>query len=99
VGLSPQHHRGLALAGGDDYELLAAIPPRRVAAARRMLGGQGIALTEIGVLTAPRGGMRWIGAGRPDRPWPEAGWDPFRSLDGRRTGAVGTGASEGPTRR
>jgi thiamine-monophosphate kinase len=51
-----------ALTGGDDFEVLATVPPRRwrpfVAAAKRA----GVAVTEIGRVTAGRG-VRFLGPG------------------------------------
>jgi thiamine-monophosphate kinase len=45
------------LSGGEDYELLASIPPERVAEARRRVheAENGIALTEIGEVLAGSG--------------------------------------------
>jgi len=45
------------LSGGEDYELLASIPPERVAEARRRVheAEKGIALTEIGAVVAGSG--------------------------------------------
>lgn len=40
-----------ALYGGEDYELLAAIPPSRVNEAESLCLGCGVAITEIGVVT------------------------------------------------
>jgi thiamine-monophosphate kinase len=44
-----------ALYGGEDYELLAALPPDAVEAAGQALGARGLALTAIGVVTADAG--------------------------------------------
>ena len=46
---------GLILAGGDDYEVLAAVPPDRVAGFRQGAEKAGIAVTQIGILEAGRG--------------------------------------------
>jgi thiamine-monophosphate kinase len=65
----------LALHGGDDYELLFGVSPRKAA----LLAGkfQQLPLTQIGKITAERG-VRIIGKeGRPE-PLRAAGWDPFR---------------------
>jgi thiamine-monophosphate kinase len=45
----------LASAGGEDYELLAALPPDRVEDARRVLDSLGVPLTAIGELTEGEG--------------------------------------------
>jgi thiamine-monophosphate kinase len=43
----------LAVSGGEDYELLAALPPDRLGAVRDALAATGLALTEIGRVEAP----------------------------------------------
>jgi thiamine-monophosphate kinase len=67
----------LALAGGEDYELLATLPPESVAAATSKLKQRfGTPLTVIGEIT--RGTS--LVAVRPDgaeEPMPEGGWDHF----------------------
>jgi len=46
----------LAVSGGEDYELLASIPPGRLAEAKRLVGdAEGIALTQIGEVVAGAG--------------------------------------------
>ena len=46
----------LAANGGEDYELLASIPPERLAQATRAVGeAEGIALTQIGEVAAGTG--------------------------------------------
>ena len=65
----------LALNGGDDYELLFTVPPRKLRALKpKNLPGR---ITRIGVIT--RGGaIRLIGGeGREEQLQPR-GWDPFR---------------------
>ena len=67
---------GLALAGGEDYELLFAVPPRasrRFAAAARLAR---LAVTRIGALT-PVGAGLILAAPAGDRPIPE-GFEHFR---------------------
>jgi thiamine-monophosphate kinase len=67
----------LALHGGEDYELLAALPPGAVEGARRRLTERvGTSLHEIGEVTGREGGV--IGVG-PDgeRPLEARGWDHF----------------------
>ncbi|RMG45466.1 MAG: thiamine-phosphate kinase [Acidobacteria bacterium] len=77
-----------AIAGGEDYELLAAIPPDRLPAAERAVARAGGALHVVGRLTAPGGGGRLVRRGA-FAPWPAGGWDPFRPpLDAGRPGRV-----------
>jgi thiamine-monophosphate kinase len=46
----------IAVGGGEDYELLASIPPGRLAEAERLVGdAEGIALTQIGEVVAGAG--------------------------------------------
>ena len=69
----------LALHGGEDYELLAALPPEAVGAARRTLAERfGTLLTEIGEFREGEG----VAAVAPDgseAPLPVGGWDHFAS--------------------
>ncbi len=65
----------LALAGGEDYELLFTVAPARMAALGRLHAG-GVPVTEIGWITAA-GGMWLRQAGGQSRLEP-AGWDHFR---------------------
>jgi thiamine-monophosphate kinase len=51
-----------ALAGGEDYELCLAVPPRRVAAALAAAARLGVRLTVIGAVTSGRG-VRLVGPG------------------------------------
>ncbi|MCI4351026.1 MAG: thiamine-phosphate kinase [Thermoplasmata archaeon] len=60
---------------GGDYELLAALPPKRLAIARRRLARLGCPLTVVGVVAAGRGAHLQIG-GRTSA-LPRAGWRPF----------------------
>jgi thiamine-monophosphate kinase len=69
----------LAVAGGEDYELLAALPPERLDAAREALATSGVALTEIGRVEAvgdagPRALIRRPGGGAA----PSRGFDQLR---------------------
>lgn len=41
----------LVLGGGEDYELLVAVPPQALSAAAEALGDEGVGLTEIGSVT------------------------------------------------
>lgn len=68
----------LALAGGEDYELLFTVPPRRAAALARHAGALGCRITRIGVCTAPGDGLQMVDEeGRAER-WRGAGHDHFR---------------------
>ncbi|WP_373046685.1 thiamine-phosphate kinase [Vulgatibacter sp.] len=68
----------LGLTGGEDYELLLAVPPRQVASLRRAAARVGETLTEIGMLDE-RPGIRVLDAsGRPMALPGSAGWEHFR---------------------
>jgi thiamine-monophosphate kinase len=71
-GLEPLH---LALHGGDDYELLFTVPPRK----ERFLPSafRGVALTPIGRIMQ-KGELLLCEKGVRERPLPSSGWDPFR---------------------
>jgi thiamine-monophosphate kinase len=69
----------LAVAGGEDYELLAALPPGAVASAREALATQGVPLTAIGKVEAAedaqvRADVRLPGGGAA----PSRGYDQLR---------------------
>ena len=67
----------LALSGGEDYELLAAMPPHRVAeAAASLLERFGVRLTDVGEITASPG-MTAVDAHGGERPLEARGWDHF----------------------
>jgi len=76
VPLSPGARRAVAaapelmttvLTGGDDFEVLATVPPERLEDLRREAGGAGVTVTEIGIIAAGEG-TRVRGAdGRPLR--------------------------------
>jgi thiamine-monophosphate kinase len=70
----PRQELDVAFFGGD-YELLAALPPDRVGAARRGLARFGCPLTVVGRVDRGRGAHLDIG-GRVT-PLPRAGWRPF----------------------
>lgn len=68
---------GLALAGGEDYELLFTVPKARVAGLRRAAGRAGVPFTRIGRIVAG-GGIRVLGPGGTELPLPaRRGWDPW----------------------
>ncbi len=50
------------LTGGDDYEILASVPPRRLESLRRAAKAAGVRITEIGRMTKGRGKAHLIGA-------------------------------------
>jgi thiamine-monophosphate kinase len=49
------------LTGGDDYEILATVPPARLAAFRTVALSLGVDLTEIGTITEGSGEPRFVG--------------------------------------
>jgi thiamine-monophosphate kinase len=49
------------LTGGDDYEVLATVPPGKLAALRRRAATAGVPMTEIGTVTSEKGTARFIG--------------------------------------
>jgi thiamine-monophosphate kinase len=69
---------GLALAGGEDYELLFSVPPRRAAALTRHAAALGCRITRIGVCTARRDGLRVVDAHGRALSSQSAGHDHFR---------------------
>src|SRR5262249_21682232 len=64
------------LAGGDDYEILASVPPQREAAFRHASAGAGIAVTRIGNLTRGSGISIEADDGGP-LDLARSGWDHF----------------------
>ena len=50
VAAEPRQHQAV-LAGGDDYEILASVPPPNEAAFRQAAGAAGVAVTRIGAMT------------------------------------------------
>ncbi len=65
----------LALHGGDDYELLFAVPQRKLKHIPHSL--HGIPITALGEITKDRNLLIIDSAGR-ELPIPNRGWDPFR---------------------
>jgi thiamine-monophosphate kinase len=49
------------ITGGDDYEVLATVPPAAVEALRRDAAAAGVATTEIGTVTTGEGQARFLG--------------------------------------
>ncbi|MFZ5876464.1 MAG: thiamine-phosphate kinase [Nitrospirota bacterium] len=69
---------GYALGGGEDFELLIAIPPKHLARAQR-LADPHAPLTVIGRITSARKGLTVVdGTGR-RRPLPNVGYEHFRN--------------------
>jgi thiamine-monophosphate kinase len=67
----------LAMSGGEDYELLATMPPTAVkAAGRELRSGFGVSLTQIGEIVEGAG-MITVGPGGEERTLGPAGWDHF----------------------
>src|SRR5207249_2639860 len=71
-GHDPLH---LALHGGDDYELLFTVPPRKAKLLPKSF--QGVGLAAIGKITRERDVLLVEENGR-ESPFTPAGWDPFR---------------------
>lgn len=78
--LSVAERLQLALRGGDDYELLCAVPRRRIPALLQLRKKLGCSITRIGrCIPAPRG-VELRGAGREVQVLSrDGGWDHFRS--------------------
>ncbi|MBP7149428.1 MAG: hypothetical protein KBD01_18000, partial [Acidobacteria bacterium] len=100
--LAPEPALRAALAGGEDYELLAALPPRAVGPVRRALSRHGLPLSVIGRLLPARSGGWLVRGGRRSR-WPGGGWDPFArdrdpGLDRPPVLSVGRDERDGPPR-
>jgi thiamine-monophosphate kinase len=79
AGVLPVDPLELALSGGEDYELLAAMPPGDVGDARRLIDERFlVALTEIGEVTEAPGMVAVDADGRESGLQPR-GWDHFAS--------------------
>lgn len=77
LGLDPVQ---LAVAGGEDYELLLAARPEAVSQLRRAVQEEtGVALTAIGEVVAETAGMAFVHGGQ-TLPWEATGWDHFRPM-------------------
>jgi thiamine-monophosphate kinase len=75
-----QQHPGLinlALAGGEDYELLCTVPPAHLAAALAAGDRAGVPLTVVGTVTAPAGGLQLRTDDGRLRPLQVRGYDHF----------------------
>jgi thiamine-monophosphate kinase len=51
------------LTGGDDYEVVACVPAGKVEPLRQQASAAGVAVTEIGVVTAGQGEARFLDLG------------------------------------
>jgi thiamine-monophosphate kinase len=71
-----QDVQGLVLFGGEEYQLLLAVPPQRVAAARELALVWGVALTEVGQFEAGEVGVA-LRTAEGDKPVSGLGHDHF----------------------
>jgi thiamine-monophosphate kinase len=53
-----------ALSGGDDYEIVCAVPPRKLAAFRAAVAEAGVPLAEIGEIVKGTGAPQFLGLDR-----------------------------------
>ncbi len=67
----------LALAGGEDYELLCTVPTERVAAAQAVATRVGVPLAVIGVVTGSAAGLRLRAGNGEVRPLRRRGYEHF----------------------
>jgi len=67
----------LALAGGEDYELLCAVPPRRLARLQRLRPTMGCPITRIGEVTPLADGVRVVDARGASVALRQGGFDHF----------------------
>ena len=74
-GIDRESGRELALHGGDDYELLFTVPPRKLTSLSAKF--RKLRLTQVGKITKGRG-VQIIGKDGRREPLRVAGWDPFR---------------------
>jgi thiamine-monophosphate kinase len=84
-GLEPAQARDLALAGGEDYELLFAVRPRRLAPLRTMRAALGCRVTEIGHVVRGHG-VTVVADGRVLAPTTTLGHEHFTRRARRTTG-------------
>lgn len=74
------------LAGGDDYEVLCAVPPGRSAEFEARSAAVGVVVTRIGTLTGPGEAARIIGAGGAVYEAGTGGYDHFSAAGDRSKG-------------
>lgn len=67
----------LALAGGEDYELLFTVPPEREAELVDLAGSVGVPVTRLGRITAPQEGLIVLGRDGRRVPPRKTGYDHF----------------------
>jgi thiamine-monophosphate kinase len=65
------------LTGGDDYELLLAVPPAREAALRQAASRAGLAVTRIGAFHPGAPAVMVLGSGRKPLAFKKGGWSHF----------------------
>ena len=65
------------LTGGDDYELLLAVPPAREAALRQAASRAGMAVTRIGAFHPGAPAVMVLGSGRKPLAFKKGGWSHF----------------------
>ena len=81
-GLRNRPALDVALAGGEDYELLFAVGDESRLEDWRQKGG--VSVTRIGEVTEPGRGIRLLTREGNERPMEPAGWDPFLQRGGQR---------------
>lgn len=80
----------LALAGGEDYELLFTVPPEKMPDLSEILDRMGTAVTEIGDITEERG-LRLLGADGAELSVDVRGYDHFQAPAGTASPTDGPG--------
>jgi thiamine-monophosphate kinase len=70
---------GMALAGGEDYELLFTVSPKNRARLEGAARRQGIRITRIGIMRARRSGIHGLSRDGTRRPLPVTSYEHFRS--------------------
>ena len=73
-----QNPQDLALAGGEDYELLFTVPARHRARFERASARQHFQMTRVGTMTPAKGGLRMTLPGGRQRPLPSSSYEHFR---------------------
>jgi thiamine-monophosphate kinase len=65
------------LTGGDDYELLLAVPPERAPALQEAAARAGVPVTRIGRFVGGMDGVRVVGADGAEMALARGGWSHF----------------------
>jgi thiamine-monophosphate kinase len=73
-----QHPEALALAGGEDYELLFTVPARHRARFERASAQQHVQVTRVGTMTPAKKGLRMTLPDGRQRPLPFSSYEHFR---------------------